>query len=175
MIYKVAELYSKAAHGAIGQKRKYSGEPYWKHCEEVVQILQKHIDDVHENTLAAAWLHDVLEDTKITYQDLVTQFGKPIADLVLEVTDVSMPEDGNRARRKQLDKEHLAKASKEGQDIKVADLISNSRNIVFWDVNFAKVYLREKESLLEVLTLADKNLLLEARSILEENKSLLLK
>jgi (p)ppGpp synthase/HD superfamily hydrolase len=76
--------------------------------------------------LAAAWLHDVVENTKTTVEDIRLLFGAAIANFVDQLTDVSRSFDGNRARRKALDRAHLAKASQEAQTIKLADLIDNS-------------------------------------------------
>lgn len=132
-----------------GQTRKYTGEPYHVHCFEVSQILEDH--GYTNDELIAGLLHDTLEDTSVTYRDLVYEFGEYVAELVLEVTDVSRPEDGNRKIRKALDRIHLANASREGQSIKLADLISNCRSIVKHDPKFAKVYMEEKKALLEVL------------------------
>ena len=68
------------------------------------------------------------------------------------LTDVSKLEDGNRATRKSLDRAHIANASPDAMTIKLADLISNTASIMEYDANFAKVYLKEKKLLLEVLT-----------------------
>ena len=113
--------------------------------------------------VAAALLHDVLEDTDVTFDLLVEQFGSEVADLVLWLTDVSKPEDGNRSTRKALDRQHSAAAPAAAQTVKVADLISNTRSIVAHDPNFSKVYLEEKRLLLDMLTKADPHLLTVAR------------
>lgn len=68
------------------------------------------------------------------------------------------PEDGNRKTRKEIDKNHLAKASELGQTIKLADLISNTSTITKYDPKFAKTYMQEKKELLEVLTKGNKGL-----------------
>lgn len=139
-----------AAHGAIGQKRKYTGEPYIVHPAEVVQIL-KTAGVTDPNMLAAAWLHDVLEDTRLDQRDLVQVFGPVVAVLVGQLTDVSTLADGNRERRKTLDRKHTEQAHPFAKSVKLADLISNTRSIVMYDPNFARVYLKEKALLLEVL------------------------
>jgi hypothetical protein len=78
--------------------------------------------------------------------------------LVEQLTDVSRPEDGNRAKRKAIDRAHTAKASPEAKTIKLADLIDNTRSIVELDPGFAKIYLVEKVLLLEVLQEGDAGL-----------------
>jgi len=108
--------------------------------------------------IAAAYLHDTLEDTDTSYDRLAAMFGVEVADLVLAVTDVSKPADGNRATRKALDCTHLATGSADAQTIKLADLIDNTSSIVEHDPDFAKIYLVEKAALLEVLTKGDRRL-----------------
>ena len=157
-IIEKAEQFAVQAHGP--QKRKYSGEPYIVHPIEVSQIVRT---VPHTNAMvAAAILHDVIEDTEATYDDVVVNFGVIIADLVNELTDVSKPEDGNRAVRKSLDRAHLAKASADAQTIKLADIISNSKDIKENDPSFAKVYIPEMKALLEVLDKGDSELIKKA-------------
>ena len=144
-----ARLFAIAAHTAVGQKRKYTGAPYWHHCQEVAQMVQLYSSGYE--TVQAAWLHDVVEDTKITIQDLGLFFSSKVVRMVEQLTDVSKPEDGNRAVRKALDREHYANASKEAKTIKLADLISNTRDITKHDPDFAVVYLEEKRLLLPYL------------------------
>lgn len=155
-VVEKARVFATAAHAAVEQVRKYTGEPYIVHPKEVMEIVRgvPHT----ENMLAAALLHDVLEDTGVTYGDLHEEFGSTVADMVLWLTDVSKPEDGNRATRKALDRQHIAAAPAEVQTIKVADLIANTRSILAYDVEFAKVYLEEKRLLMEVLVKADPSL-----------------
>ena len=135
------------------QYRKYTGEPYSCHCAEVGATLKAfhHSPEV----VAAGFLHDTIEDTDTTREDLVVQFGEEVAGLVVEVTDVSKPEDGNRAARKALDLMHLTNASFDGQTIKFADLISNTKNIAKHDPDFARIYLPEKEAILTTLDSGD--------------------
>lgn len=156
-----AKVFATAAHAAVGQTRKYTGEPYVVHPMEVASLVES--VGGTEAMVAAALLHDVLEDTGVTVDVLEEQFGSEVADLVLWLTDVSKPGDGNRSTRKALDRQHSAAAPAAAQTVKVADLISNSRSIVAHDPGFAKVYLEEKRLLLEVLTRADPTLLTMAR------------
>ena len=146
------------------QKRKYTGKPYIVHPIEVMQIVSTVEHD--EAMLAAALLHDVVEDTDIDLDTIRDVFGDDVASLVDDLTDVSKPEDGNRKVRKALDREHSAQASARAQTIKLADLISNSSDILENDPKFAKVYLAEKELLLEVLTDGDASLRERASSYL---------
>jgi (p)ppGpp synthase/HD superfamily hydrolase len=156
-IVRKAQVYAMAAHAAVGQKRKYTGEPYIVHPAEVAKIVAG-VPGATPDMVAAAWLHDVVEDTGCTFTDIHMAFGIDIATLVGWLTDVSKPEDGNRAVRKAIDREHTAAAPAEAQTIKLADLISNSRSIMAHDPEFARVYLAEKRALLEVMTKGDAGL-----------------
>jgi (p)ppGpp synthase/HD superfamily hydrolase len=156
-VVRKAQVYAMAAHAAVGQKRKYTGEPYIVHPAEVAKIVAG-VPGATPDMVAAAWLHDVVEDTGCTFTDIHMAFGIDIATLVQWLTDVSKPEDGNRAVRKAIDREHTAAAPAEAQTIKLADLISNSRSIMAHDPEFARVYLAEKRALLEVMTRGDAGL-----------------
>ncbi|MCE9564637.1 MAG: HD domain-containing protein [Planctomycetes bacterium] len=147
LLHHFALGYATTAHHA--QKRKYTGEPYVNHCRNVAAIVAGYTDD--QEVIAAALLHDVLEDTPTTPEELREHFRDRVVSLVLEVTDASRPHDGNRETRKALDREHLARSSPEGATIKLADLIDNTDSITRYDPNFARVYLAEKERLLPLL------------------------
>lgn len=159
-----AKIFAKRAHE--GQKRKYTGEPYINHPANVVNLVKsvKHTEEM----LAAAWLHDTVEDTDVTIMDILDNFGPEVAMLVKFLTDASKPEDGNRSVRKEIDRKHIAQAPPEAKTIKLADLIDNTISIVDRDPKFALVYLREKELLLEVLKEGDKKLLRMATRLKEK-------
>lgn len=146
-----------AAHCAIGQKRKYTGEDYYHHPLEVAGIVSR-IPHVPEEVIAAAVLHDVVEDTAVGLDLIRDMFGSQVATLVDQLTDKSVPADGNREARKALDRARTAAASPWAKTIKLADLISNTRSITAHDPKFAAVYLAEKRLLLEVLTEGDPTL-----------------
>tara|TARA_B110000902_G_scaffold225514_1_gene263563 strand:- start:433 stop:1032 length:600 start_codon:yes stop_codon:yes gene_type:complete len=157
-----AELFARAAHGAIGQVRKYTGEAYVTHPIRVMGLVKSVLND--PDALAAALMHDVIEDTKITKSDIIELFGNRIGAMVVALSDPPAIEGGpNRKARKASDRERLGKASAEVQTIKVADLIDNTESIVAHDPKFAKTYLEEKRLLLDVLTLADPHLVEVAR------------
>lgn len=159
-----------AEHAHANQKRKYDGADYVTHCEAVVAILHgAGIKD--EVTLAAAWLHDVVEDTEVTDADLVREFDIEVAGIVWWLTDCDATR-GNRRTRKQLDRERLALAPAKAQTIKVADLIDNTTSIVEHDPDFAIIYMKEKALLLPLLERADEGLRRRAIEILVayENK-----
>jgi (p)ppGpp synthase/HD superfamily hydrolase len=164
-VVEKARVFATAAHAAVGQLRKYTFEPYIVHPAEVVSIVRTvpHTDAM----LAAAWMHDVVEDTGVTLETIRAEFGNEVADLVGWLTDVSRPDHGNRAARKAVDRAHTASAPAEAQTIKLADIISNTRSIMEHDEKFAKTYLEEKRLLLEVMTKSDTSLLSRARTQIE--------
>ncbi len=151
-----ARDYATRAHQRIDQRRKYSKQPYHVHLEAVAKLVATVTDDAE--MISAAWLHDTVEDTPATLDDIEAQFSAPVAELVEELTDVSKPSDGNRARRKAIDLQHSAQASVRAKTVKLADLIDNCRDITKHDPRFAKVYLMEMAALLEVLREGDQQL-----------------
>ena len=163
-----ARNFAEVAHASINHQRKYTGEPYITHPAAVVDLVRSVPHT--EAMLAAAWLHDTVEDTPVTLVDIEREFGAEVADLVESLTDVSRPQDGNRRVRKAIDREHTAQASAEAKTIKLADLIDNSRSILEYDSGFARVYLVEKVALLEVLQEGDNTLLEMAQMIVVESR-----
>jgi len=162
---------AKIAHK--GQVRKYTGEPYINHPINVARILQSTCLNYNSDMIAAAYLHDTVEDTEVTLTDIEMFISTWVSELVYWLTDVSRPEHGNRATRKQIDRRHIAKAPVDAKNIKLCDLIDNSDSIIKYDKDFAKVYLREKLLLLDVLEDADSRLWSEAKKIVDENINLI--
>lgn len=148
-----AYRFARTAHGGIGQKRKYTDEPYIVHPVAVAELVRSvpHTQAM----LAAALLHDVVEDTPATLAEIEAAFGPEIGDLVDWLTDVSRPEDGNRATRKHLDLLHTAKAPPAAKTIKLADLIDNARTIAVHDLGFWRRFRTEMKALLVVLEEGD--------------------
>lgn len=144
-----AASFAAEAHAAVGQRRKYVGTPYIEHPLAVARLVMSVTND--EATIAAALLHDTVEDTNVTLDGIAREFGAEIAMLVENLTDVSRPEDGSRRVRKEIDLRHTARADPRAKTVKLADLIHNSKSIVKHDPKFARVYLAEKARLLEVL------------------------
>ena len=145
-----AKMFATAAHAAVGQKRKYSGDDYIIHPQRVAAIVEKHGGT--DEMIAAAWLHDTVEDTDVTPELITEMFGDEVASIVEGLTDVSLPSDGNRAKRKSIDRMHSASASTEAQFVKCADIIDNSWDIADNDPSFAKVYKSEVFLLLHAMT-----------------------
>jgi len=165
-LFARARDYASYAHTRINHKRKYTGQPYQVHLKSVVQILRQVTDD--GDMLAAAWLHDTVEDTEATHHQIEEQFGKNVAALVYQLTDISRPGDGNRAYRKALDRAHLSEASDAAKTIKLADIIDNTRDICKHDEKFARVYVHEVGALLDVLQGGDERLFAQAQKALSK-------
>jgi len=163
-VVQKAHVYAMAAHASVKQLRKYTNEPYIVHPMQVARIVAS-VEGSTEDMIAAALLHDVIEDTGCTFTDIHMSFGIDIAGMVSWLTDVSKPEDGNRAARKAIDLAHIAQAPANVKTIKLADIISNCTSIMEHDPNFAKVYLEEKRAQLAVLTEGDAGLLARAREL----------
>lgn len=145
-----AVKFASVVHG--DQKRKYTNTPYIEHPLEVMEILVEHgVED--ENILIASILHDTIEDTEVAdYPEIIEQyFGHRVFQYVYDVTDISKPSDGNREMRKGIDRLHTLTGSIGGIKIKLADIISNTKNIAMYDPNFAKVYISEKRKFLDLL------------------------
>lgn len=112
------------------QKRKdMSRTPYISHPAAVGMILQK--SGFSEDVIIAGILHDVIEDTKFTFENIQEQFGETVAKLVQEVS-----EDTNLAHdaRKENYLENLANASHDAVAISAADLLANRVDML---TNFA--------------------------------------
>jgi GTP diphosphokinase / guanosine-3',5'-bis(diphosphate) 3'-diphosphatase len=117
-----------AAHKHRDQRRKDErASPYINHPLDLARILREEgaIDD--PGVIAAALLHDTLEDTETDYQELRGQFGPLVADMVVEVTDTKWLQTGSRKR---LQVSKATKSSEGAKLIKLADKISNLRDVI---------------------------------------------
>ena len=110
-------------------------------------------------------VHDTVEDTQATLEDIESHFGESVAEMVEELTDISKPSDGNRAIRKELDRQHSAQASVRAKTVKLADLIDNCKDIRKNDERFARVFLSEMGALLKVLSDGEQSLFQKASKL----------
>lgn len=166
--------FATKAHGE--QKRKFTDEPYIEHPKRVAQTVKTvpHTPQM----ICAAYLHDVVEDTPVTIEEIQEKFGNKVAGLVAELTDEYMKVNYphlNRRRRKDKEVERQASMSKEAKTIKLADVIDNTMDIVKNDPGFARKYLREMEALTRVLIGGDPTLFEMARREVAKGKELLKK
>ncbi|MGA2549367.1 MAG: HD domain-containing protein [Burkholderiaceae bacterium] len=116
-----------AAEKHRDQKRKgQDASPYINHPIEVARILAAEGGVTDPVTLAAAILHDTVEDTCTTPEELRELFGSEIADVVAEVTDdKTLP----KSERKRLQIEHAPHLSERAKRVKLADKIANIRDV----------------------------------------------
>src|SRR6185503_19797674 len=119
----VTEAAEFAARRHNGMARKGRGnEPYINHLAEVADLLATATDGADAELVAAGWLHDTIEDTETTREELARRFSDRVASLVVECTDdMSLPTP-ERRRRQDVDAPHKSPGAKL---IKIADKISN--------------------------------------------------
>lgn len=160
-IVERARAFAVEAHGT--QRRKYTGEPYVVHTQEVAELVRSAGGD--PIMVAAAHLHDVVEDTPVTLEQVRDVFGPAVAELVGNLTDQVPLAFGNRKARKRAESDRLAGCSGAVQTIKLADIISNTVSIAEHDPGFARVYLAEMRYLVPKLVGGDADLLARAREI----------
>ena len=126
----IAFLFRVAAFAAEkhrDQRRKDDAQtPYIGHPLEVARLIAEVGCVTDRNVLAAALLHDTVEDTETTIEELAAQFGDEIAGIVGEVTDdKSLP----KPQRKQMQIDHAGSISSSAKLVKLADKISNVRDV----------------------------------------------
>lgn len=158
-----AASFARNAHEQIGQRRKFTDDPYIVHPEAVAAIVSSVTDD--SVMIAAAWLHDVVEDTPVTIEAIMEEFGTDVGNLVRDLTNVSSVADGDRLQQKAIDRQHTSLADPRAKTIKLADLIDNLSGIAEKNPGFARIYLQEKQLHLNVLQEGDPILFLRAQEI----------
>jgi len=124
----ILKAFRFAAEKHNDQRRKDAkSSPYINHLIGVAETLWS-VGDVRDvNLLVAAILHDTIEDTDTTSDEIKTQFGEEVLSLVLEVTDdKSLP----KQTRKQLQVEHAPHKSVKAKMLKIADKINNIRDVI---------------------------------------------
>jgi guanosine-3',5'-bis(diphosphate) 3'-pyrophosphohydrolase len=109
------------------QRRKdVAASPYINHPIALASILAAEGGVLDPLVIVAALLHDTIEDTETTFEELKAAFGPQIAEIVMEVTDdKSLP----KAERKRLQVEHAAHISDAAKLVKLADKIANLRDM----------------------------------------------
>ena len=144
-----------AANKHRNQRRKnVAAFPYINHPISLVNILcnEVHITDI--NVICSALLHDTVEDTETTAEELVVEFGQDISDIVMEVTDDKTIEA--RQTRKQLQIEHASQISNSAKLLKLADKISNLRDLAIdppadWSASRRREYFDWSKQVIEQL------------------------
>jgi len=140
----LAREFARVHHGE--QTRKYTGELYITHPVAVAKMVAEHVKDVE--VICAALLHDVVEDTPIKMEKIEKTFGPEIASYVWYLTKPPQYV-GNRAKRKQIDRDRLREAPAIARFIKVMDLWHNSISIKKHDPEFWATFREEAKMLLD--------------------------
>lgn len=142
---KEAELFAKDKH----HNQKYGNEPYHKHLEAVVTRL-KGIGITDEDVLCAAWLHDTIEDTGTTFDEIYQRFGRNIAVMVSSLSkDTSLPKKEKESQYI----EQLKIAPWQAQLIKLCDISSNLKELKnsSWSKSKKIKYIKKKLHNLNVI------------------------
>lgn len=167
------------AHG--DQMRKYTPERYIVHPIKVMRTCSQYTDSLP--VLAAAVLHDVVEDTPYTKNDLSTFLRNYMSEedqnltvqLVTELTDVYIKKQFptlNRFKRKKKELDRLKEITPEAQTIKYADIIDNATEISQSDPDFAERYLQECYDIASALTKGNPELRAIALEIITATKKI---
>ena len=123
-----AIIFAVKAHA--GTERRGKGYPYIVHPLEAVEIVATMTAD--QELLAAAALHDTVEDTEVTVDQIRAEFGERIAALVADESDTfeaGVPEEDSWHSRKRAAIERLARASHDAKIVALGDKLSNMRAI----------------------------------------------
>jgi (p)ppGpp synthase/HD superfamily hydrolase len=117
----------RAARWHVHQRRKgIAQEPYINHLLEVARLVAEATGGTDPNLVIAALLHDAIEDQGVTSEALAGEFGKHVADIVIEVSDdKALPKE--ERKRRQIDS--APRKSRGAKLIKLADKTSNLRTI----------------------------------------------
>ena len=127
-----------------GQHRKYTGEPYFEHPIAVSEMVRE--QGLSETAVIAAILHDTVEDTDATLEEVWEYFGEEVAEYVWYLT--KPPEFvGNRSIRKEHDRNRLAIAPEEVKFIKFYDIVHNASSIKEHDPKFWESWRHEMQLL----------------------------
>ena len=123
-----AIIFAVSAHA--GTERRGKGFPYIVHPMEAMEIVSTMTAD--QELLAAAALHDTVEDTDVTVEQLREEFGDRIADLVAvesDVMDEGVNEEDSWRARKEAGIQRLARAGRDAKIVALGDKLSNMRAI----------------------------------------------
>lgn len=130
-LVKSAEFLAKKKHA--GHLRK-DGSTFSKHLEDVVNRL-KGLGVIDEEILSAGWLHEIIEETDVSFDDLYEQFGNRISVIVSSLTeDKTLP----RKQREKAYRLQLKEASFDAKLIKLCDISANLSNLKNYDASKSK-------------------------------------
>lgn len=170
MVQKIKQAKELATKAHEGQTRKYSGEPYIVHPQDVhdqLCVWLTHVGNELELTdeqickmRSAAFLHDVVEDCpQITNEQIIEATDVETLNLVNELINPSKASKAPRKVRKQMDRDHLATVSWEAKIIKLIDRTVNLKDMASCpDKDFLGLYAFESYQLWEIIKDADQYL-----------------
>jgi guanosine-3',5'-bis(diphosphate) 3'-pyrophosphohydrolase len=156
-------------------RKDNDGTPYINHPIKVALTLMSKGKEFDSDLLVAAVLHDTIEDTETTAEEIETMFGTRVLNIVLEVTDDKLlPKE----ERKRLQISHAATKSLAAKKLKLADKICNVYDIIHsppenWTVERRLAYLFWAEQVLEGLKGANEHLEKELRDLILEGREVL--
>lgn len=165
-IEMAAMVLARFAHGLHDQRRKYDGEPYINHPERVVRRLRDL--GAPADVLAAAWLHDTLEDTILQPEDILERCSAGVLARVETLTDRFNASHGNRAIRNMLRNAKIAASDAWNQNIKLCDREDNLVGVFAHDKKFFVDYFKEALTMVDAFTKANPELLSNIRQFKEE-------
>lgn len=174
-ILKNIEAFAREAHG--DQQRKFADEPYIRHPIRVMELCREYTSDLP--VLSAALLHDVLEDTAVTEDELSAYLHEVMQPedarktlmLTVELTDVFVKKNypkWNRRKRKDAEAARMSKVSAPAQTIKYADIIDNCIDISNSSSDFMPKFLHECRALLKVMDKGDPGLRQRAQATVSQ-------
>jgi (p)ppGpp synthase/HD superfamily hydrolase len=162
-----------AADVHAGQVRKYTGMPFICHPARVAARVAIH-PEATEEMVMAAFLHDTVEDTQTTFEDIRFLFGNRITNLVIDLTDpcctglADTCKGKPRAERKAIARGYLQGTCREARIIKMIDRIDNLRDMPLTPPNsYTKMYLEESLLLAKAIGSADLTLMVELIDLCE--------
>lgn len=142
-------------------KRKFTHEPYVTHCAEVAEMVEEFFKEhthirpqEYCKMIAAAILHDTVEDTDTTIEEIEKEFGEKIAAYVWYLTKPPvMNAIGNRHHRKKLYNAQLALAPDEVKVIKFFDTKHNAPSLKEYDPKFYRLWMTEVQEMFAVINI----------------------
>lgn len=164
MMHIIQKAMQEAARAHHGQLRKYTGEPYIVHPSSVALMLQTDRigwgEPAHgPEVIAAALLHDVVEDCAVRLSSISGMFGSRVAALVDGMTSPyagGNPDKHNRARRKEVERERIVRLGSQREydglyHVKAWDLVDNAQSIRAHDQRFWPTFQVEAEALIDAM------------------------
>jgi len=147
------------------QTRKFDKKPYIVHPAAVADLVEQHGGS--PEMIAAAWLHDVVEDCGVSVRDLIAEFGTTVSGLVWELTN---PKDLNKSKKAEYLIDKMNTMSSDALTIKLCDRINNVSDFKTAPQGFVKKYSQETKFILDGLEIGGRPLTTQQNKIIDEIK-----